>query len=173
LIPDTQEEKNLMAFYQRKFLVARLKAARQPLESLLPKTPTDKEIYAGWTIKELLAHMSGWDDVIIEALRAHARGEPVSPTVSTGINAYNARIVSTREGLSLEHVIQEWRATRQALLRALKDLPDEKFNLALTFPWGETGTVAYLIEIFIEHEEDHGKHLAAWLKNPDEFIGGH
>jgi uncharacterized damage-inducible protein DinB len=114
-----------VTFAQRHFLIERLKNARQPLEDLLHQAPPDKEIYAGWTLKDLLAHISGWDHVTIEALQA------------------------------------------------LEDLPDEKFNQALTFPWGETGTVAYLIEIFVEHEEHHGGHLAQWVRNPDRIIDEH
>ena len=162
-----------MTFHQRHFLIERIKNARQPLEDLLPQTPADKEMYVGWTIKELLSHISGWDDATIEALQAHAHGEPVSTTVSRGIDAYNAKTVSTRESLSFEQVTQEWRSTREALVQALEELPDEKYNQSLTFPWGETGTVAYLIEIFVEHEEYHAGHLARWVQNPDEVIGEH
>jgi hypothetical protein len=160
-------------FAQRAFLIQRLKEKRQALEALVEKAAPDKEIYTGWTIKEFLAHLSGWDDVIIEALQTHARGEPVSTTVSTGINAYNAKTVHTRESLSLEQVVREWKATRELVVQALKDLPDVKFNQQLTFPWGESGTVAYFIEIFVEHEEHHAGHLTKWLENPDEIIGEH
>jgi len=158
---------------QRSFLIQRLQEKREVIEALLLKAPPDKEIYTGWTIKELVAHMSGWDDAIIEALQAHAKDKPVGTTVTTGINAYNASTVNTRESLDLDHVIKEWHATRETLIKSLNDLPDAKFNQALTFPWGEPGTVAYLIEIFVEHEEYHGAHLAEWLKNPDEPVGEH
>jgi len=160
-------------FAQRTFLIQRLQEKREVIEALLERSPRDKEIYAGWTMKEFMAHMSGWDDVIIEALRAHAQNEPISTTVTAGIDAYNASTVNTRESLDFDHTVKEWHATREQLIQTLKDLPDTKFNQALTFPWGEPGTVAYLIEIFVEHEEYHGAHLAEWLKNPDELVGEH
>ena len=75
-----------MTFFQREFLIERLQHARKPLEDLLPKAPPEKEIYANWTVKELLAHLTGWDDVTIEALQAHGRGEPVSTTVSSAVS---------------------------------------------------------------------------------------
>ena len=160
-------------FAQRAFLIQRLKEKREVVEQLVTKAPSDKEIYAGWAIKELLAHLSGWDDAIIDVLGAHARGEPVSRTVSAGINAYNAKTVHTRETLSLEQVIKEWKATRELVFQVLEELPDEKFNQQLTFPWGEPGTVAYFIEIFVEHEEHHARHLARWLENPNQIVGEH
>jgi len=160
-------------FAQRSFLIQRLREKREVIDALLPKAPVDKEIYTGWTIKELVSHMSGWDDAVIEALQAHAKDEPISTTVTAGIDAYNASTVNTRESLDFNHIVKEWRATRETLIKTLNDLPDNKFNQALTFPWGEPGTVAYLIEIFVEHEEFHGAHLAEWLKNPDEPVGEH
>lgn len=158
---------------QRTFLVNRLKERRQEIESLLAKAPKDKEIYTGWGLKDLLAHMSGWDDVVIEALHAHTKNEAVSTSVTTGIDTFNAKSVTPRNSLTFRQVKKEWKTTRENLVQALDDLPDEKFNQPLTFPWGEKGTVAYLIEIFVEHEEIHGKHLKEWLKNPDQPIGEH
>lgn len=160
-------------FAQRAFLVQRLKEKRDVLEVLIEKAPSDKEIYTGWSIKELLAHLSGWDDSIIEALQTHAKGEPVSTTVLSGINAYNAKTVHTREALNLDQVIREWKATRELLFQTLAELPDEKFNQQMTFPWGEPGTVAYFLEIFVEHDEHHAQHLAKWLENPEEIVGEH
>jgi hypothetical protein len=153
--------------HQRNFLIARLNKARTRLNELIARAPRDKQIFPNWTIKEFIAHLSGWDDSTIEALRAHARGEPVGKTVARGIDAYNASTVSTREALDLDHIFKEWNATRETLIQALNDLPDEKFNEPLNFPWGESGTVAYFLEIFIDHDEEHAEHLHAWLANPD------
>jgi uncharacterized damage-inducible protein DinB len=160
-------------FAQRAFLIERLNSTRKPLEEVSAQAPTDKDIYKNWKIKQIMDHISGWDDVIIEALTTHAKGEPITPTVSRGINAYNAETTTSRQTLSLELTRKEFQSTRLALIQALNDLPDEKFNQPLIFPWGEIGTVAYLIEIFVEHEEYHCAHVRAWLKNPGEIIGEH
>ncbi len=160
-------------FAQRAFLIERLNSTRRPLEEVIAQAPADKDIYKNWKIKQVMDHISGWDDVIIDALITHAKGEPITPTVSRGVNAYNAETTTSRQTLSLEHTKKEFQSTREALIKALNDLPDEKFNQPLTFPWGEMGTVAYLVEIFVEHEEYHCNHMRAWLKNPDEIIGEH
>jgi len=158
---------------QRDFLIERLAHTRAGLAALIPQAPVDKHIYPNWTIKEYLAHLAGWDDAVVEALYAHTKGEPIPQTAARGINAYNAQTVSTRETLDLEHTRREFFASREAVIEALQELPDGKFNQPLVFPWGETGTVAYFVEIFVDHDEHHAAHLAAWLKNPDEVIGEH
>lgn len=161
-----------MASHEKQFLIARWEHRREGLKSLVTQAEPhrEKDIYRGWTLKEFLSHMSGWDDAVIESLRAHADGTAFATPASRGINAYNAQTVSTRETLDYDHVRREWDRTHELIIQALRDLPEEKFHQPLTFPWGETGTVAYLVEIFVEHEEEHAAHLREWLKKPDEVF---
>lgn len=161
-----------MASREKQFLAARWENRREILKALVVQAETyrEREIYHGWKLKEFLAHMSGWDDAVIESLRAHREGLPFVIPAERGVNAYNAQTVSTRETLDYDHVRREWDRTHELIMQALRDLPDEKFHLPLTFPWGETGTVAYLVEIFVEHEEEHAAHLREWLKNPNEVF---
>lgn len=147
--------------------------ARRHLKALVDQAPTDKQIYPNWTIKQYIDHVSGWDDAIVEALDAHAKNEPVPQSSARGINAYNAQTVATRETLDLAHSLREFTAGHERVIQTLRNLPDEKFNHPLIFPWGEGGTVKEFIEIFVEHDKEHTNHLAAWLKNPNEVVGEH
>ena len=155
---------------QRDFLIERLNSARRPLDTLIEAAPANKAIYPNWTIKEYLDHLSGWDDAVVVTLKAHAASKPVPQTATRGINFYNAQTVTTKQSINLEHSKREYQTSREAALQALRDLPDDKFNEPLDFPWGESGTVAYFIEIFVEHDEHHTQHLKDWLKEPDQVI---
>ena len=157
---------------EKEFLVARWEDRRKKLKALVAEAEAyrNKEIYGGWKLKEFLAHMSGWDDAVIAALKSHAEGTEGLTPAARGINAYNAQTVSTRESLDYDHIRREWDRTHELLMNALRELPLEKYYLKLIFPWGETGTVAYLVEIFVEHEEEHANHLREWLKNPNRVV---
>lgn len=157
---------------QKNILIERLKSARAHLNQFVSQAPTDKQIYPNWTLKQYLDHLSGWDDSIIESLNAHAKNEPVPQTAARGINAYNADTVTTREALSIEHTRREFIRSREAVIDAIQNLPDEKFDQPFTFAWGDTGTVADLVDIFAEHDEEHAEHLKEWLKHPDQPITG-
>ncbi len=160
--------------HQSEFLIARLNKARGYLTELVLHAPHDKEIYPGWKLKEFVGHVSGWDDSVIQALRTHGLGKPVDKTVTEGIDAYNAQAVSERATLDLDDILKEYGDKRLALIQAVRDLPEDKLNLPLDFPWGEFGSVAYMIEIFVDHEEELAGHLDLWLKNPDEpLVGRH
>jgi hypothetical protein len=157
---------------EKRFLIERWENRRAVLKALVAQAEEhrDKEIYRNWKLKEFLAHMSGWDDAVIDSLHAHAANGEFATPASRGINAYNAQTVSTRETLDYDHIRREWDRSHELMIQAIRDLPEEKITQPLTFAWGEFGTVAYLVEIFVDHEEEHAGHLREWLKNPDQLF---
>jgi len=158
-----------MTTKEQRFLIARWHDRRAALKELVTQAEphSDKEIYRNWRLKEFLAHMSGWDDAVVDSLRAHAVGGPLQTPADRGIDAYNAQTVSTRETLDYDRIRREWDRTHELIIQAIRDLPEEKVTQPLTYPWGEFGSVAYLVEIFVDHEEEHAHHLREWLKNPE------
>jgi len=155
-----------MTLDEKQALLQRLDSARGRLEALLPDVDPSREIYPGWTIRQLLAHISGWDDATIASLRAHVAGKPPATPADRGINAYNAGTVSTRQDLDLDHVVKEWRATREVLRRLIAEMPPDKFDGTLVVPWGPTGTVTELIDVFVEHEHEHAADIETWRQDP-------
>jgi hypothetical protein len=142
-------------------LIQQLDEARAKMRAVLEGIDTRVEIYPTWTIKEVLAHIAGWDDVSASSLRLHAGGhEPPTPA-ARGIDYYNAESVATRAALSYQQVVQEWELAREEFKAALLALSPEKLAEPFIFPWGPTGTVALLVRIFAEHEEEHAAEIAA------------
>ncbi len=160
-----------MAISEKEEVLQRLDDARYDLEVLLPRVDPSKEIYPDWTIRQLLAHLTGWDDSTIDSLRAHLAGEPPATPADRGIDEYNARTVSSRQDLDLEHVLKECLKTRQVLRKIVQEMPEDKFAEQLVVAWGEKGTVAQLIDTFIEHEKEHAEDIRRWLQNPDAPLG--
>ncbi len=148
---------------EREELIQELDKSRGILLELLADIPPDIEIYPGWTLRQFYAHLTGWDDVVTTSLREHAAGRiPATPVVN-GINAYNAESVQTRESLDDEHIVKEWKLAREELKATLRDFPLDRLNEPLLFPWGRTGSVRELVEVFVEHEgEEHADELRAW-----------
>jgi hypothetical protein len=119
-----------------------------------------REIYPLWTIREMLAHLSGWDDAVIAFLHSVLEGsEPATPA-ALGVDYYNDQTVATREGLDYDHIYREFIETRKVMLDLLRNLPDEKIREPYILPWGETGTVVDIVHIFAPHEEEHAEDVA-------------
>ncbi len=140
-------------------LIQQLDQARETMRALLAKISTQTEIYPPWTIKHVLAHITGWDDATTSSLRAHAGGEePATPAVR-GIDFYNAQSVATRDALSYEQIVKEWELAREQFKAAINEMPAELFGKPLLFPWGQTGTIAQVVAIFVDHEKEHAREI--------------
>jgi hypothetical protein len=145
---------------EREQLIQELQVARRELFQVIDQLDDHMEVYPQWTIKELLAHLTGWDDAILDTLRAVATGQPPGTPAVRGINYYNASTVSERDPLDLGHIRKECERTREELFTTLRQVPLEKVNEDLVFPWGGHGTIAELIRVFVEHEgEEHAQEL--------------
>ena len=148
---------------ERSQLIAELDQAHQATQALLRDLETahqsNRELYPTWTIKELLAHLTGWDDACIASLQALASGTAPATPALRGIDFYNKTTVLERQALSLAQVIQEWEATRVVFIRMLRELPEEKARDIFVYPWGPEGSVAELVAIFVEHEQEHAQEI--------------
>ena len=143
-------------------LIQALDEARATMHTLIADLTPDSEIYPGWTLRQFLAHLTGWDDVTATTLRAHARGETPATPVSAGIDAYNAESVATRQALDLDHIVKEWELAREELKAAIRALTPEQMAAPLLHPWGRVSTVAKLVNIMIHHEGvEHAEELRA------------
>jgi hypothetical protein len=156
---------------EREILLKRLDESRLKLEELLPKIDPSKEIHPGWSIRQMLAHITGWDAACIDALRAHGVDRPTSIPAIHSLDEYNEKTVSSRNGLTYDQTLKEWRLTRQVLREIIEQLPEEKFLVPVAVPWGRKTTVTNLVDIFSGHEEEHAQDITEWLKHPEKPLG--
>jgi uncharacterized protein (TIGR03083 family) len=145
-------------------LIHELDKARERMRAIVDKIDVEREIYPGWTIKHVLAHVTGWDDAAIASLCAHAGGdEPATPAVR-GVDHYNAESVATREALDFGRIVAEWEQARDQLKQTIRALPPEKLDEEMILPWGGQSRVAPFIQVFIDHEHEHADEIAKLLQ---------
>lgn len=154
-----------MSDKERAFLIHRLDETRDTIEKILPTIDVTCEIYPGWTMKDMLAHMTGWDDATIDSLKAHVVDRPPSVPAIRSLDEYNNLTVTSRQDLNYEQVLKEWRLTRQVLRTIIEQMPPDKFLEPLVVPWGEKNTVSFLVEMFRDHEEEHVHDIQEWAKD--------
>jgi hypothetical protein len=144
---------------EREKLLTRLDEARAKVKYLVDHLDGKADVYPPWKLKNLLDHFAGWDDAVIDALNAHVKGEPIPMSAARGIDYYNAETVSTRQTIPYERTLGEFQTTREMLKKIIREMPLEKYAEPLTYPWGGHGTVAQIIKIFYEHEEEHADEI--------------
>jgi hypothetical protein len=140
-------------------LIERLNQSRRAMQRALSSVDTQREICPGWTTREILAHIAGWDEVGTSTVRAHSAGETPPPLEIRGIDAYNETLIAKCKALTYEEVVQCWRSARRELVNALDDAPPDKLRERAQFPWGETGNITRLISILAEHEREHADEI--------------
>jgi hypothetical protein len=146
-------------------LIAKLEYTRNRLNTALEKVTPQVEIYPSWKLKQLMDHITGWDELLASAFRTHSQGETPAKVVKHGIDQYNAESVYAREGLSLENSRQAYNAARVAVFQAVREMPADKLSQKFPAPWGGMCTVASALKIFISHEAEHAKQIEGSLNN--------
>ncbi|MEP7133601.1 MAG: DinB family protein [Chloroflexota bacterium] len=139
--------------------IKRYETARAELREILKLAQGNPQIYSPWRMKEVLDHITGWDDAVIASIKSFLVGDVPATPASRGIDAYNLETVASREAIPYEVTQREWEASRAELLKLLGKMTDEQLHTQFGFPWGDSGTIEDLVEIFTEHEETHAKEI--------------
>ena len=146
---------------ERDRLIRQLDSAHAEMRAALASAGPGTAANPDWSVKELVAHLAGWDAVTRDALIGHAASAPAAAPARDGINPYNARSVAARRGLTYDETLEDWERTREELRQALATLPADKLAEKLVFPWGPKGAVARLVAIIAGHEQEHAHELRA------------
>lgn len=123
-----------------------------------------KGVVGDWSIKNALAHLVGWEEVVVRITPERARTR-VKPAELEEINADedgdNARTVAASEALTPQEQLIKAAEARARLVEMIRGLGDEA--LARTNPWPEwQGTLGeYFIASIGDHESEHAEAIAA------------
>jgi hypothetical protein len=137
----------------------KFKSARQQMREVVELAHGNPLIYQPWRMKEVLDHLTGWDDAVIASIKSMIEGSIPATPAMRGANVYNAETVSSREALPYEVTQREWDTSRVELLTLLGSLTEEQLHRPFTMPWGGEGTIETILEIFSSHEEDHAREI--------------
>lgn len=145
-------------------LTARRQALLESIVGLSDDQLDRKGIVGDWSIKNAVAHLVAWEEVVVRITPERARTR-VKPAELQEINAdedgYNARVVASREALTPQEQLVQFAEARAKLIALIQALGDEA--LARSNPWPEwQGTLgAYFIAAVGDHESEHAEAIAA------------
>ncbi len=110
-----------------------------------------------WTAKDVLSHLIGYDQAILQAAKDVREGRPFSwPWASSTFDVVNAGTVGARRSRPFTAVLGELETTRAALLRELEGWPNDRG------PFGPDSWDVNASEIswLTPHEREHAEMLA-------------
>jgi len=117
-----------------------------------------------WTIKDILGHLTSWEDACLAPLKIFAEGGFFQVQTIQNGDAWNAEQADLKSKTPINLIIDEWGTVRNRLENLLSQLTAAQLGQPLTFPWGEQGNALELLSGLIWHEEEHMKAIKAWLE---------
>lgn len=123
------------------------------LLELFPKEMRERRVIPKWSLKDLVAHFTGWAVHDLEFLAALRIGE--EPYREPNIDEFNDRSVQARKNRSWEEVYEEFVTSYLRLLEAYQALPSPLWKKK--FRHDQTLTPEENLQEDIEHL---GEHLA-------------
>jgi len=146
--------------------------ARAALDAELAGLSEEQMLEAGviddWSVKDVLAHIAGWERMFIGWLDALMRGErPDRPANidEAWVNETNARLYRENGEKTLADVLAESRAAHEAMLALIDRLTEEELFDPNHFPWTRGHDMApWLRGNADEHYAEHTVQLRAWRR---------
>ncbi len=137
------------------------------LAAIGPERMTQPEVAGGWSIKDIVAHLTAWRSRSVARFRAARSGQPVAPLpwpadLQTD-DEINAWIYAANRDRPLEDVLSESRQVFQQLVDAIDAFDEAELRDSSRFGWlaGER----FRGSSFFEHfHEEHESDMRAWLE---------
>jgi hypothetical protein len=158
-------------------LLETLHSDRKQWEALLAAIGEEHMAQPGiagyWSTKDVIAHITAYEQWLVDWLKAAQRHEFPPPSVldDEDIERRNARVYDETHSRKLEDVLAQATQTFQELVAVIEafseaDFTDPERTAWFMKPyWGETTALgAAVANLSYEHYQEHIPDLAAWLE---------
>ncbi|WP_165422938.1 ClbS/DfsB family four-helix bundle protein [Ktedonosporobacter rubrisoli] len=152
------------------------------LASLSEEQMTIPNVNSNWSVKDNIAHITAWQDYLVEQLQGIMTGKKPSqflpdlslPDSLSGIDEINEGIYKKYKDRPLAEVLAAFRASYQRVLEAVRAMSEESLNVPPS--WGTKNDPDWLLIAsddparFIiasntyEHYKEHSDIIQHWLQ---------
>ena len=140
-------------------LLSMLQESRSELASAIQGLPEDKmtvPLADDWSAKDIMGHITAWDEFTVSDLRRIARGRLpcLAAFREAEVDSWNAFLIRPRKLFPLPQIRAEFEEARAEMAAVLKDLPEALLA---------RGTmVRNIVGVFANHEKDHARQVREW-----------
>jgi hypothetical protein len=113
---------------------------------------TTQQPVGKWSVKDVMAHLGRWEEVCLDVLQAHLRGEKNTENY-TDYLAYNDKWEAELQAYSLQEAIGLFESAHYHLFGFLSALAPERWNSHVR-AWVQGSTW--------HHFEEHAEQIRAW-----------
>ncbi len=129
---------------------------------------TQPDVAGGWSIKDIVAHLTGWRSRTVARFQSARRNmetpPPPWPSNLEEDDEINAWIYAANRDRSLADVLHDSRDVFDQLVAALDAFSAEELRDPASFPWLEATDFPLTGALFFGHfHEEHEPDMRAWL----------
>ncbi len=149
-----------------------MRTERAGWEALLAEVGEERMVEAGvdgdWSVKDILAHVTYWEQDTVRILKAVARGETPQFSDVDEVDALNAQAVARYQQRPPSAVIADSQRVHQELIQQVEALSEEDLTDPNRFEWMPDWTLWQVIagESYW-HYRQHVPSIRAWLDKRD------
>lgn len=118
---------------------------------------------ADWSVKDLIAHLTWWQDHMLEWVEMAISGETVVRDET--VDEANARVFEEKKDLPLATVMKEWDASYPKVLAVVETMTDEQINDASVVNIEGHALMHFLIGDTFGHYDSHRADLEAYVNS--------
>ena len=150
-------------------LITKIQDGRREMEALLAQLSeaqlVEPGVADGWSIKDLLSHITYWERDTVDVLKAAARGETPYLTGPEETDARNAEAVARNRERPVAAVIADYFQTIDDLIAQVETLSERDLSDPDRFPW-EAGKPLWkhIGGESYAHEREHREQIRDWLE---------
>ena len=127
------------------------------------------EVAGGWSIKDIVAHLTGWRRRTVQRFQAmldptidRTPPWPSNLRADDDVDRINAWIYATNRDRPLADVLSDEQAVFQQMMAAIRALPEAELHNPQHFAWLEGEPLSGSI-LFGHFHEEHESDMRAWL----------
>ena len=96
---------------------------------------TEPGVAGDWSVKDIIAHVSWWEEEALRHLPSIIAGErpPRYSTIYGGIDAFNAMMAEQKRDLSLSDVLRQQVDTHRRLVEFIQSVSEDQFTRETRF----------------------------------------
>ena len=126
------------------------------LETLTPEQMVEPGVVGEWSVKDVLAHLIEWEQMVLSWYRAGLRGEvPELPAPRYKWNQtpqLNQAIYEKHRDRPLDEVTEQFHASHQEMLGVIQELSNEELFTAGRYAWTKKNTAGtYFVSATSSH----------------------
>ena len=124
----------------------------------------------GWAPRDVVAHLIGWNNLMIEAVLSILAGNPPSyyDDAPNDYSNINASFTAKHSSQSKQELLAELQSSMEKLAKFIDSLPIEELTAdhGVVHHSGDPATIAEVIDSLAGDYEDHSRQIEEWLNHP-------